>query len=179
MDKAHAVNKINVNLLQEKIDFTSHTHAKELEYWKKVALDNKGKDKRKPLTNLVPLRVSLARKDSIKEVKNVGEIICYLKSRYLPHNEEWGIYIEDIPSQEDQFTFEEISDSTKNFTKSVGEVKNMGLKVKIRRCWAAAYQRLQKYSDTRKISVKRIYLADLKIGCTKSVAWKNKRPTMT
>ena len=48
--------------------------------------------------------------------------------------------------------------------------QNQLAKSKIRRCWAAAYQRLQKYSDTRKISVKRIYLADLKIGCTKSVA---------
>ena len=47
MDEAHVVNKINVNLLQEKIDFINHTYAKELEYWKKVALDDKGKDERK------------------------------------------------------------------------------------------------------------------------------------
>ena len=32
----------------------------------------------------------------------------------------------------------------------------MGLKVKIRRCWAAAYQRLQKYSDTRNICEKNL-----------------------
>ena len=42
MDEAQTVNKINVNLPQEKRDFINHTHAKELEYWKKVALGNKG-----------------------------------------------------------------------------------------------------------------------------------------
>ena len=67
----------------------------------------------------------LARKDSVKEVKNVNEIIFYLKNRYLPHNEDRGTYIEDFPSQEDQFTFEAVSDSIKNFSKSVGEVENV------------------------------------------------------
>ena len=32
MDEAQAINKINVNLPQEKIDFINHTHAKESEY---------------------------------------------------------------------------------------------------------------------------------------------------
>ena len=41
MDEAQTVNKINVNLPQER-DFINHTPAKELEYWKKVALGNKG-----------------------------------------------------------------------------------------------------------------------------------------
>ena len=50
MDEARAVNKIEVNLPQEKIDFISHTHAKEIEYWKKVALDNKNEDEIKRLT---------------------------------------------------------------------------------------------------------------------------------
>ena len=34
---------------------------------------------------------------------------------YLPHNEEQITFIGDIPSQEDQFTFEAISDSLKTF----------------------------------------------------------------
>ena len=54
MDEAQAINKINVNLPQEKIDFINHTHAKESEYQKKVALDNKSKDERKRLTDLAP-----------------------------------------------------------------------------------------------------------------------------
>ena len=44
--------------------------------------------KKKPLTDLAPLRIFLGRKYSRKEEKSVGERICYLKSRYLSHNEE-------------------------------------------------------------------------------------------
>ena len=66
----------------------------------------------------------MSRKDVAKEVESVNEIICYLKNRYLPHDEERGTYIEDMLSQEDQFTFEAISNSIKNFTRSVGDVEN-------------------------------------------------------
>ena len=38
--------------------------------------------------------------------------------------------MEEIPTQEDQLTFEEICDSIKNFTKSVGKVENMRLENK-------------------------------------------------
>ena len=54
-----------------------------------------------------------------------------LKSKYSPHNEERGTFIEDIPSQEGQFTFEAISDSLKTFSKSIKEVENMSLKNKV------------------------------------------------
>ena len=47
MDEAQAVNKIEANLPQEKIKSINNTHAKEVEYWKKVALDNKNEDERK------------------------------------------------------------------------------------------------------------------------------------
>ena len=80
---------------QEEIDFINHTHAREVEYRTKVALDNKSEDERKRLTDLAPLRVFLAHK-------------------------ERRTYLEYIPSQEDQFTFETISNSIKNFSKSIG-----------------------------------------------------------
>ena len=44
--------------------------------------------------------------------------------------------------------------------------------LKIRRCWAAEYQQLLKYSELRKIYVERICQADLKIGCITSAEWK-------
>ena len=84
MGEAQAVNKIVVDLRQEKIDFINQTHAKEIEYWKNIAFDNKNEEERKQLTNLAPLKVSLYHKDSVKEVKNANEILCYLKNRYLP-----------------------------------------------------------------------------------------------
>ena len=72
----------------------------------------------------------LARKDAVEEVKNVNEIICYLKNKYLTHNEEQRPFIEDIPNQEDQFAFKAISDSINFFQNLVGEVENMSLKNK-------------------------------------------------
>ena len=71
-------------------------------------------------------------KDVIKEVRNVNEIVSFLENKYLPHNEEQGTFIEDIPSRECLFAFREMSDSE-------------------RRCWVDGYQWLQKYSDTKKI----------------------------
>ena len=72
----------------------------------------------------------LARKDAVEEVKNVNEIIFYLKNKYLTHNEEQRTFIEDIPNQEDQFAFKAISDSINFFQNLVGEVENMSLKNK-------------------------------------------------
>ena len=79
MDKAQAVNQIEANLPQEKIHFIERSRILE-----EASLDNKNKDERKQLTELAPLRVFLARKNAVKEVKYVNEIICYLKYRYLP-----------------------------------------------------------------------------------------------
>ena len=72
MDEVRAMNKIEVNLPQEKIDSFNDAHQEELQYWKKMALEsNLNKDQRKQLTDLVPLRVFLARKAAIKnDVKN-------------------------------------------------------------------------------------------------------------
>ena len=56
-------------------------------------------------------------------MKNVNEILCYLKIKYLPHNQEQVAYIRDIPSQEEQLIFETISDSIKNFNKLLWEVE--------------------------------------------------------
>ena len=62
-----------------------------------IALESKNENERKELTDLAPLRVFLARKAVVKnDVKNVNEIIFYLKNQYLPHNEERGAIIEDI-----------------------------------------------------------------------------------
>ena len=53
MDEARAINKIEVNLSQEKIDFINDVHQKELQYWKKIALECK-KEKKRQLTDLPP-----------------------------------------------------------------------------------------------------------------------------
>ena len=130
MGETQVVNKIVVNLPKEKIDFINQTHAKEIEYLKNVAFDNKNEEERMQLTNVATLKVSLYRKKSVKEVKIVNEILCYLKNKYLPHNEEQEAYIGDIPSKEEQLTFETISDSIKIFSKSIAEVENTNLKNK-------------------------------------------------
>ena len=57
MDEARAVNKIEVNLPQEKLDFINSTHLKKVQYWKNIALEYKSKDERTRLTDLAHLRV--------------------------------------------------------------------------------------------------------------------------
>ena len=47
MDEARAVNKIEANLSQEKIDLINDAHAKEVDYWKMAALRSKNEDERK------------------------------------------------------------------------------------------------------------------------------------
>ena len=80
MDEARAINKIEVNLPQEKIDFINDAHQKELQYWKNIALASKNENEMKQLTYLAPLRVFLARKTVVKnDVKNVNEIFFLLK----------------------------------------------------------------------------------------------------
>ena len=73
----------------------------------------------------------MARKAVVKsDAKNVNEIIFYLKNQYLPHNEEPGVFIEDIRSQEDR-SFEEMSAYLKTFLKPIKENENMSLKNKV------------------------------------------------
>ena len=76
MGEARAIKKISVNFPKEKIDFINETHQKELNYWKKIALDNKNEDEKKQLTDLAPLGTFLARKDVKNEVKT-DETIFY------------------------------------------------------------------------------------------------------
>ena len=61
--------------------------------------------------------------------ENVYEIFYYLKNNYSPHTEE-RVFIKDIP-QDDRFSFQEMSDYLKTFSKSVMEAENMTLKNKV------------------------------------------------
>ena len=47
MDEARAINKIEVNLPQEEIDFINDANQKELQYQKNIALAGKNKNERK------------------------------------------------------------------------------------------------------------------------------------
>ena len=60
MDKVRALNKIEVDLSQEKIDFINNTYQNKLQHWKKVALEsvltgNEGKE----LIDLTLLRLCM------------------------------------------------------------------------------------------------------------------------
>ena len=57
MDDARTVNKIEVNLLQEKVDFINDAYQKELQDWKNFALVSKNENEKKQLTDLAALRV--------------------------------------------------------------------------------------------------------------------------
>ena len=49
----------------------------------------------------------------------------------MPHNDKRRTFIEDIPNEEDRFSFQGISDFLKAFSKSMKEVENMSLKNKV------------------------------------------------
>ena len=58
-----AINKIEVDLSQEKIDFINYAYQKELQHWKKVALESVStENKAKELIDLALSRVCLIRK---------------------------------------------------------------------------------------------------------------------
>ena len=59
MDEAKAINKLRLNLPKEKVDFINDTHQKELNYWKRIALEGKNEDEKKKLTDLTALGVFL------------------------------------------------------------------------------------------------------------------------
>ena len=67
--------------------------------------------------------------DGKRSVEYIYEILFYLRKNYSPHTEERA-RIEDIP-QDDRFSFEEMSDYLKTFSKSVIKVENMALKNKV------------------------------------------------
>ena len=74
MNEVRVMNKIEINLSQEKIDFVNDAYQKELQYWKKVASESvltaNGK---KQLTHLAPPKVFLARNGCYKERKECTE----------------------------------------------------------------------------------------------------------
>ena len=74
------MNKIEVNLSQEKIDFINDTYQKELHFWKEAALKKAlTENEAKELIDLAPLRVFLIRKAAKNAKKmNINEIIFYL-----------------------------------------------------------------------------------------------------
>ena len=51
MDEVRAMNKIEANLSQDKIDFINDAHQKELQHWKKI-LESKNENDKKQLTDL-------------------------------------------------------------------------------------------------------------------------------
>ena len=51
MDEVRAMNKIEANLPQDKIDFINDAHQKELQHWKKI-LGSKNENDKKQLTDL-------------------------------------------------------------------------------------------------------------------------------
>ena len=53
---ARAANRIEVNLIQEEIDFINDANHKELQYWKNIGLVGKNENESKNLADLVPLR---------------------------------------------------------------------------------------------------------------------------
>ena len=113
-----------------KKNFINDAHAKEIDYWKRAVLGSKNEDEKKRLTDLAPFKVVLARKDAARSGKeNIYKMLFYLNSNYSPHTEEQA-FIEDIP-QDDRFSFEEMSDYIKTFSKSVIEVENATLKNKV------------------------------------------------
>ena len=109
MEEARAVNRTEANFPQEKIDFINDAHAKEVDYWKRIALEGRSKDEKKQLRDLASLEDFLARKDAGKSrVENIHEMRFYSRKNYSSHTEEQA-RIDDIP-QDDRFSFEEMSD---------------------------------------------------------------------
>ena len=72
MDEVRAMNKIEVDLSQEKIDFVNDAYQKELQHWQKVALESVStENEAKELIDLAPSRVCLIRK--VKNAKMLNK----------------------------------------------------------------------------------------------------------
>ena len=80
MKKKKEINRIEANLPQEKIDFINDVHAKEVDYWERIALEDRSEDEKRQSRDLARLEVSLARKDAGKSrVENIHEMLFYLR----------------------------------------------------------------------------------------------------
>ena len=107
----------------------------------------------KELINLAPSRVSLIQKVKSVKTVNIHEIIFYLKSKYLAHNEEPRSFINDIPREEP--SFEAMIGYLKIFLKFIKEDENMSLKNK---------SLIGRWIFMASKIYGRIYLIDLKTG---------------
>ena len=126
------MNAIKVDLSLEKISFINYAYQKEIQYWKKAALEKDlTKNEAKEVMDLAPLRVFLIHQAAIKNAKriNIDEIISYLKSKYSADRNQITL-IQGIPNQRDVPSFEAISEDLKTLSKSMKENENTSLKNK-------------------------------------------------
>ena len=91
-----------------------------------VSTENEAKE----LIDSAPSRMILVRKVKYARMMNTDQIIFYLKSQYLAHNEEQRTFIQHIPSEENMSYFEAITGYLKTFSKFIKEDENMSLKNK-------------------------------------------------
>ena len=114
------MDEVKVEVHQEKVDFINDAYKKELRYWKRVALESVSiKNEAKELIDLAPSRVILVRKVKNAKMVNVGEIIFYLKSQYLAHNEERRTFIQHTRNEENMPSSEAITGYLKTCSKSI------------------------------------------------------------
>ena len=74
--EVRAMNKIEVDWSQEKIDFINDAYPEKLQHWKKTALESVStKNEAKELIDLALSRVSVIRKVKNAKVVNIDEII--------------------------------------------------------------------------------------------------------
>ena len=74
--EVRAMNKIEVEWSQEKIDFINDAYQKKLQHWKKTDLESVStENEAKELIDLAPSRVSVIRKVKNAKVVNIDEII--------------------------------------------------------------------------------------------------------
>ena len=74
MEEARAINKIETNLSKEEIEVINAAYTKEVDYWKRVALEGKNEEEKKQLTNEAPSRVFLTYKDLQMLKKRLSKI---------------------------------------------------------------------------------------------------------
>ena len=98
-----AMNKIEVNLSEEKINFINNTYQKELKCWKEAALKKAAyKNEANELKDLASLSYFLIRKAAKDGKKmDINGIISYLKSQYSADNRDQITFIQNYPSQRD------------------------------------------------------------------------------
>ena len=132
MEEAGAVNRIDTNLSQEKIEFITAAYTEEVDYWKRAVLRGKNEEEeRKQLTNPAPSRVFLAHKDAGKgSAENINEMIFFKKRNYSTNNGKQAC-IDDIPQDGCSISFEEMSNRLKTYSKPITDVENTTLKNKV------------------------------------------------